>query len=116
MRFYVLGIPVTVTVDDYLSFTDASNSLTSLQYGEQGKDGAMWMTILEKAAAKFYGNFEMLSGGMVGATVQMLTGGPAYYHAHKEMDADRLWNMVKEKIDNGWMVTCGSYRGPGTDQ
>ena len=67
MRFYVLGIPVTVTIDDYLSFT--SNSLANLQYGEQGKDGAMWMPILEKAAAKFYGNFEMLSGGMVGPTV-----------------------------------------------
>lgn len=72
----MLGIPVTVSVDERLPFY--FDGPTGLFYGAAAVDGALWMPILEKAAAKFYGNYEMLSGGWMGPAVQMLTGAPYF--------------------------------------
>jgi len=64
---YMMGIPVTVTVDEFLPFSYGGES--GLVYGGVSPDKAMWMPILEKAAAKLYGNYEMLSGGWMGPAV-----------------------------------------------
>ena len=62
-----MGIPVTVTVDDHiLTF---SENWDNPVYARPASDGAMWMPILEKAAAKLYGNFEMISGGWMGPAI-----------------------------------------------
>ena len=108
-----MGIPITVTVDDQLPFVWEGPD--GLSYSEPANDGSLWMPILQKAAAKLYGNYEMLSGGAIGPTVQMLTGAPAFYHSHSDYSVDDLWDMIKQKIDSKWMVTCGSPFGPGTD-
>ena len=76
LKFYLLGVPVTVSVDEYLPFS--YDSPEGLFYSKKATDGALWMPILEKAAAKMYGNYEMLSGGYMGPAVQMLTGAPYY--------------------------------------
>ena len=68
LQLYIMGIPVTVTVDEYLPFWDGRRA-DYLIYGQQGVDGALWMPILEKAAAKLFGNYEMLSGGWMGPAI-----------------------------------------------
>ncbi len=66
LQLYVMGIPVTVTVDDHiLNWSESANPT----YASKAEDGAMWMPILEKAAAKLYGNYEMLSGGWMGPVI-----------------------------------------------
>ena len=55
LRFYILGVPVTVSVDELLPFKDGVPI-----YANAAVDGALWMPVLEKAAAKMYGNYEML--------------------------------------------------------
>lgn len=90
VNLYVMGIPVTVTVDDYLPFLryeTKPDGTRKLKYGYTGPDGSLWMPILEKAAAKLYGNYEMLSGGVSGQTIMMLTGAPYDYMTHEsQMD------------------------------
>ena len=66
VTLYMMGIPVTVTVDDYLPFESGTSDLV---YASASSDKALWMPILEKAAAKLYGNYEMLSGGMMGPAI-----------------------------------------------
>ena len=65
MKLYNLGVPVTVSVDELLTFRDDDPDV--LYYGTPGLNGALWMPILEKAVAKIYGNYEMLSRKLMGS-------------------------------------------------
>ena len=85
VQLYVMGIPVTVTVDDHILNW---NNWASPVYARPASDGAMWMPILEKAAAKLFGNFEMLSGGWMGPAIQTLTGAPFYEYRHISYNED----------------------------
>lgn len=68
VQLYSMGIPVTVTVDDYLPFMWENNAY-KLRYAAASEDKALWMPILEKAAAKLYGNYEQLIGGNLGPAI-----------------------------------------------
>ena len=75
VNLHLMGIPVTVTIDDSLPFWKGS---TGLVYAQAGPDGALWMPILEKAAAKLYGNYEVMVGGWMGPAISVLTGSPYF--------------------------------------
>ena len=110
-----MGMPVTVTVDDYLVF---DNGYNSLEFAGLGNDGSLWGPILEKAAAKLYGNYEMLQGGWMGPAVHMLTGAPYFETWHEgdsDEEAEKMWRYVKDKLDENWMVTTASMYGTGRD-
>ena len=66
VKLYMMGIPVTVVVDDYLPFWLDSENLI---YGNKGPDNSLWMPILEKAAAKLFGNYEVMVGGWMGPAI-----------------------------------------------
>ena len=111
MTLYAMGIPVTVTVDDYLPF---DNSFSDPSFGNIGDDNSLWGPLLEKAAAKLFGNYELLEGGWMGPAMQTLTGAPYFdmwhYGAYQPSEADKIWDFVNEKIRNGWLV-CSSTPG-----
>jgi len=65
----MLGIPVTVTVDDYLPFYAGTWSGKDLLYASVGPDKSLWMPILEKAGAKLFGSYEILVAGMLGPAI-----------------------------------------------
>jgi hypothetical protein len=67
LNMYVMGIPVTVTVDEYVAMYNKHEDGTV--YGHRSPDHGIWNIILEKAAAKLFGNYEMLSGGWMGPAV-----------------------------------------------
>ena len=79
VNLFVMGMPVTVTVDDFMVFNEG---MDALEYAGPGVDGSLWGAILEKAAAKLYGNYEMLQGGWMGPAVHMLTGAPYFETWH----------------------------------
>lgn len=64
----MLGIPVTVTVDDYLPFREEP-WYSTLLYARISSDNALWMPILEKAGAKLFGSYEILVGGNMGPAI-----------------------------------------------
>jgi calpain-15 len=61
VQMYALGVPVTVMVDDYLPLVGASGSRT--RYSKVGTDGSLWGPIMEKAFAKFHGNYARIVAG-----------------------------------------------------
>ena len=107
LQMYMMGIPVTVTVDEFLPFY--YRSVNGLIYGKAGVDGALWMPILEKAAAKLFGNYEMLSGGWMGPAIQTLTGAPYFDTNHVDVGIDELWDYIDSNLANNWMVTAASF-------
>ena len=112
---YVMGIPVSVTVDEFLPFNMRSFG-GELRYGKPGVDGALWMPILEKAAAKLYGNYEMISGGYMGPAIQAMTGAPYFDTSHTDVTPDELWDYIDEKLAANWMVTAATFQGTGSDK
>ena len=85
-------------------------------FGQPGKDGSLWGPILEKAAAKLYGNYEALQGGWMGPAMQMLTGAPYYEKYTSDFrSVDNLWSYIDEKLSNGWLVAASSYPGSNQD-
>ena len=56
---YALGVPVTVTIDDYLPIESEEYSVFALM----NENSSLWGPILEKAFAKFLGNYEAVEGG-----------------------------------------------------
>jgi hypothetical protein len=47
------------------------------KYTRPSREGAWWVPLLEKASAKFYGNYERMSGGWMAASLYILTGMPS---------------------------------------
>ena len=72
VKMYALGVPVTVTIDDYVPLETYYETL----FARVSSDGALWGPILEKAFAKFLGNYEALEGGLNGPGIRMMTGSP----------------------------------------
>jgi len=55
------------------------------QMARQSANGAWWLPILEKGAAKYYGSYEKLHGGNGGEAYQQLTGYPQTRHWFDKM-------------------------------
>ena len=72
MRFYLLGVPHDVVIDDYLPLRDNDSTM----FARPGHDGSIWTAILEKAFAKLHGNYAHIAGGKSGEGVRYLTGTP----------------------------------------
>ena len=64
VNFWTLGTPHTVVVDDYLPLRkNAYTGSMETLFTKPGDDGSLWTAILEKAFAKYYGNYEHIAGG-----------------------------------------------------
>ena len=57
---YLLGMPITIIIDDYLPYQESSDFPIYSWYSE---DSAVWTPLLEKATAKYLGNYEAINGG-----------------------------------------------------
>ena len=60
VKMYLLGSPITVTLDDFIPIDMYYDSTL---YATVSEDGAIWSPILEKAMAKYLGNYEAMNGG-----------------------------------------------------
>lgn len=84
VNFQSLGLPHTVIVDDQMPL----NSSGKLRYAGiannvvRDDDGSLWVPILEKAYAKYQGNYEHLAGGWMSSAITNMNGGPSVNHRH----------------------------------
>ena len=107
VTLHLMGVPVTITIDDYLPFINKGRDF--LLYARNGPDGALWMPILEKAAAKLYGNYEVMVGGNMGPAISMLTGAPYFEVIHDKKSSDKLWDFIDKSMKDKFMITCQSF-------
>ena len=77
VNIYALGIPHTVIIDDYLPFVqNPYTERLGLYYAFLGSDNALWGPLIEKALAKYTGNYWHIEWGIIYEAVSMLNGSP----------------------------------------
>lgn len=67
-NLYSLGVPATVVIDDTLPLDNNGG----LVFANQGADGSMWGALLEKAFAKYWGNYSHIVGGQSSAAIMTM--------------------------------------------
>jgi len=72
LKMWDLGRPKKVVVDDWLPMS----SLTDTLYVKRTADKSVWAMILEKAGAKFFGNYNKLNWGNFKSAYYVMTGRP----------------------------------------
>ena len=114
---YALGLPTTVTIDDYLPWMP--EPMNKAPFLRPGPDKALWGPLIEKAFAKFHGSYESIIGGNPAEGVRYLTGAPATELIHDtemtEEEKKKFWNRIVQGFEEGNFVTCGSWPS-GTDK
>ena len=110
VNFYTLGLPHTVIVDDYLPLYDNGSGYRTL-FASVSEDKGLWGPIIEKAFAKYHGNYEHIVGGDPNYSVRTLAGSPFYDVWHSEMTTDELWTLLKEHDAEDDILQAGT---PGT--
>jgi hypothetical protein len=97
---YLMGIPVTVVVDDFLPLL--ADSVRKTIYAEVGEDGALWGTIFEKLYAKYFGNYEVIDAGHAASGIETAIGAPYNNIIHEGLtrdDREQLWRDLMDKGD-----------------
>jgi hypothetical protein len=103
MNFYSLGVPFTQIIDDYLPMYGGNTVFAGL-----GKDGSVWMALVEKMFAKWYGNYQHLVGGWMAYAVSALNGSPFVEIQHANSNANAIWDMIVAADKDDDIVTAGS--------
>ena len=114
VNFYTLGVPHTVLVDDWLPTEEWNNDAGyKTIYADMGKDSAMWMPVLEKAFAKYHGNYEHIVGGNPMVAVRTMSNAPYESDYHNEISKDELWTRMMQFNDSDDLILAGT--GGGND-
>jgi hypothetical protein len=95
VNMYALGVPITIMVDDYLPLRSWGSGVNT-RYARVSNDGAIWGPIIEKAFAKFHGNYARIVGGDPVSGVSTLNGSPYERFWTDEESADSIWNIIWE--------------------
>ena len=84
VNIYLLGVPHTVIIDDYLPLVEASRGTFKTYFSNISPDSGFWVPLLEKAFAKLYGNYKHIEGGTPFQAINALTGAPYIINPHEE--------------------------------
>ena len=57
-------------------------------FANPGDDGSLWTAIIEKAFAKYHGNYAHIEGGEPFRAVKTMTGAPYMTYSHKDHTPD----------------------------
>ena len=101
VKFYILGKPWVVTVDEEMLFANKMNP--QFIYTGQSKGRAMWASILEKAWAKAHGNYLNMFGDNVHNGLHYLTGVPVFSYGLRNNT-----NRTEAKVAHE-RIAAGSY-------
>jgi len=95
VNFYSLGVPHTVIVDDYLPFrTDEDTGKLDSWLALLSDDGAVWGMMLEKAFAKYHGNYKHIGGTIPVYALRTLYGAPWERLRRENYTADWIWKKI----------------------
>ena len=95
LNMYALGVPHTVIVDDWLPLRTWGSGFNTL-FAHVSDDSSLWGPIIEKAFAKFQGNYQRIEEGNPAESTRKLTGAPSRYVNHVDTEVGDLWNIIED--------------------
>ena len=104
IRFYELGVPISVVIDDYLPFSGSWN--IAGKPNEAQKE--TWPILIEKAFSKLHGNYKSSEiGWMIDAGNSFLgTGGSSI--STSKLTAEQIWASALDWDTRGYVMTAGT--------
>ncbi len=113
VNMYALGIPHTVIVDDYLPVAEqwdneSQSYVEGTVFNKISRDGSLWASILEKAFAKFHGNYRHIIAGDPRNSARTLFGGPHKFMDHTNTSEDSLWTTLMEANSQNDIIQAGT--------
>lgn len=97
INFWILGYPVTITIDDFLVWHKLQGWYEYNPFVSAGPDKSLWGPLIEKAFAKLEGSYETLIGGDPTEGIRYLTGAPGSDFDNKVGD-EAFRTMLWEKL------------------
>ena len=114
LQLYALGAPITITVDDTLPTRDWGGGNIDTLYAYIGPDMSIWGAIMEKAFAKYHGNYARIVGGDVVDGINTLNNSPYERNWHG-YDSGSPWDMIVEHDVQRGMMAAGTPCTSGSD-
>ena len=116
LNIYALGMPHTVIIDDLLPFMPHPKDpkIVKLAYAFLGSENALWGPLVEKALAKYTGNYWHIDGGVIYEGVSMLNGSPYEQIVHQPFGSRRYvndyWDTIRAHDYDRDIITCKSAK------
>ncbi|XP_046582872.1 calpain-1 catalytic subunit-like [Haliotis rubra] len=109
-RLWRLGTWEDVYIDDFLPVNDGTRFLLSAGSGSGNNE--MWVSLMEKALAKFHGSYSVVEGGWPSDAYLALTGGvPETVRLEStSYDPRLLYHRIRAALDTGALVTCAIFK------
>ena len=105
VNFYSLGLPHTVIIDDWLPLTNAITGKPTTMFANVGEDGSLWAPLLEKAFAKYHGNYSHIQGGDSRTAAKTLSGAPSFSVEHMPKTLETHWDTLVKHLADGNIAT-----------
>jgi len=107
LKFYTLGVPHTVIVDDYLPMTKSGDDYRTI-FSHMSIDSAVCAPIMEKAFAKYHGNYGHIEGGDSATAALTLSGAPHTAYKHSSLSEEELWAHLHDADGNNKIIQVGT--------
>ena len=114
VNLYALGVPHTIVIDDYLPLVKDNDDNYKSKFAKPGPDKSLWGAILEKAFAKYHGNYRHTASGNSGAAIRTLSGAPYERKVNSSMSVGNLWTWLSEMVTQRTMLTASCPKGDDT--
>jgi hypothetical protein len=79
-------------------------------FTKRGPNGAWWGPLLEKAAAKYWGHYQAMSGGWMSDAFDMLTGQPVESFGNSKLSIDDIWTRIHEWEQKQVIMSTGCFK------
>lgn len=118
INYWLAGRQRSIVIDDRLPVRKWGKSFAP-RYANQSRNGAWWVPILEKAAAKFMHSYKNLNGGPQGWPMSMMTGFPYVNKGRGEfskMTDDQFYDYLKSIDGKGYISTTVFHKSSDKEQ
>ena len=104
VRFFIGGKPTVVVIDDAVPWKNKQR----LMFAQTSEDNGSWIPYLEKAYAKFAGNYEKTAKGWMSESMRILTGAPSHRFNMRKMGNEELWALMVSAQENNYPMTLAT--------